>query len=44
MLDEAKDKYRKNTSALMAQALIGESFQDSLQGRSQEREGEAVVL
>lgn len=39
-----KTNTEKNTSALMAQALIGRSFQDGLQGRSREREGEAVVL
>ena len=34
-----KTNTEKNTSALMAQALIGRSFQDGLQGRSREREG-----
>lgn len=46
MLDEAKDKYREkhiSTNGTGTHRKVM-SFQDSLQGRSREREGEAVVL
>ena len=44
MLDEAKDKYREKHISTNGTGTHRKVIQDGLQGRSREREGEAVVL